>query len=151
MLLSAVQDECTICSEIALDERAPSAHMLSGRGGQTKVLDGRNEFLEITCLVHSASTSLRCSWSMKPLTSTLSNARHTNHLSFSRCQSVVLNMWSVTLHNNRRIICSLFHRWGEEGLPLGGALAAVRGDAAVKPRARFCTVLYGLPTLKYGP
>ncbi|CAN0054040.1 unnamed protein product, partial [Ectocarpus sp. 8 AP-2014] len=24
------------------------------------------------------------------------------------CQSVVLNMWSVTLHNNRRVICSLF-------------------------------------------
>eukprot|EP00903_Cladosiphon_okamuranus_P014428 g13389.t1 len=42
------------------------------------------------------------------------------------CQSIVLNMWSVTLHNNRRIACSLFHGWGEEGLPLGGALAAVR-------------------------
>lgn len=68
-----------------------------------------------------------------------------------RCQSIVLNIWSVTLHNNRRIACSLFQGWGEEGLPLGGALAAVRGDAAVKPRSRFCTVLYGLPTLKYGP
>lgn len=60
-------------------------------------------------------------------------------------------MWSVTLHNNRRIACSLFHGWGEEGLSLGGALAAVRGDAAVKARSRFCTVLYGLPTLEYGP
>ncbi|CAM9480513.1 unnamed protein product [Ectocarpus sp. 13 AM-2016] len=67
------------------------------------------------------------------------------------CQSVVLNMWSVTLHNNRRVICSLFRGWGEEGLSLGNALAAVRGDVGIKPRARFCTVLYGLPTLKYGP
>lgn len=68
----------------------------------------------------------------------------------ARCQSIVLNMWSVTLHNNRRIICSLFQRWGEEGLPLGAALSAVRGETAVKPRARFGTVLYGLPSLKYG-
>lgn len=60
-------------------------------------------------------------------------------------------MWSVTLHNNRRVICSLFRGWGEEGLSLGGALAAVRSDVCIKPRARFCTVLYGLPTLKYGP
>ncbi|CAM9765355.1 unnamed protein product, partial [Ectocarpus sp. 4 AP-2014] len=67
------------------------------------------------------------------------------------CQSVVLNMWSVTLHNNRRVICSLFRGWGEEGLALGNALATVRGDVCIKPRARFCTVLYGLPTLKYGP
>ncbi|CAM9269015.1 unnamed protein product [Scytosiphon promiscuus] len=67
------------------------------------------------------------------------------------CQSVVLNMWSVTLHSNQRIICSLFRRWGEEGLTLGAALSAVRGETAVKPRARFGTVLYGLPTLKYGP
>lgn len=59
-------------------------------------------------------------------------------------------MWSVTLHNNRRVITSLFRGWGDEGLSLGGALAVVRGDTAIKPRARFCTVLYGLPTLTYG-
>lgn len=64
---------------------------------------------------------------------------------------MVLNMWSVTLHNNRRIVCSLLRGWGEEGLSLGAAVAAARGDGAVKARSRFCTVLYGLPTLKYGP
>ncbi|CAM9187724.1 unnamed protein product [Sphacelaria rigidula] len=66
------------------------------------------------------------------------------------CQSVVLNMWPTTFYNNRRIFCSLFRGWGDEGLTLGEAVDKTRGDPELKPRARWCTVLYGLPTLKFG-